>query len=318
MKRSSIVIPAVLAACCAPVAASAAENAAMAALARDAQRFAECVESLQADCVFELTHVESFAAAGVQTPYIDLEELRELWQASPPADEATSQSGLNEFEQPSEERMMSFAALEPQEPFSTGNRLFAFVPFRQTNVRPTGWLERTGFLVGISEDDGASWRFNIINGYHLLPFHVVQIYPELAGRTLPPIENELRPWPAPVTSRFLRTADGRFSFVEGAAWYSMRFEVRRRLRDDLDLVVTFDNPAEPGRLATMGATLDRDQENLEVRSLPFSGFEPGRYYDVVVSGFAQGTGEELFRHRQSLLFNPTKGQVELLTRAPAP
>jgi hypothetical protein len=311
MKRPGILICLMLLGSRGEIAAQTDEQ--RAALDRDAKRFANCVLTLQPDCVFDLTHVEALVAAGVRTPYADREAMRQLWSA--PTDEATSTNGLSYIEEPSGERMTHFESLQPGEPFPAGGRLFAFVPFYQTNTSNTGRLERTGFLVAVSEDDGESWRFNVINGWHIQSHQVAALYPELAGRNIPETRNDIVPWPAPAISRYLSTTDGRFTIVEGAAWYEMRFKVRRKSRSEIPLVVSFDNPSEPQRRVTLQAMVAPDQETIEIRSPALTGFQRGEHYEVVVFGFEPETGEALFEHRQTMLFNPTYEMWQLLSKA---
>jgi hypothetical protein len=285
----------------------------MANLERDAERFADCFNALNADCVFELTHVESMVAAGIRSPYVDRAALRQLWSAPQDPVTETVARGMAMFGQAPDERMTSFAALQSGEPFTAGEKLYAFVPFRQTNTSSRGRLEREAFFVSISEDGGASWRFVIVNGLHIPAVNVPRIYPELAGRELPPINNVTIPWPEPAVSEFLRTADGAFEVVPGSAIYALRFDVLKSPNSDVLLMISFDDPAESARPATMRVTLAAGQPTLEVRSPALSGFEPGEHYDIVVVGVDPANeAEKLFEHRQTLLFDPTSEMLQML------
>lgn len=284
----------------------------MANLESDSRRFAECFNELEADCVFALTHVESMAEAGIRSPYMDREALRQLWSAPQAPVTASVANGMAIFGQTPDERMTSFEALQPQEPFPGLGRLYAFVPFRQTNTSVRGRLEREAYFVSISEDAGETWRFVIINGLHIRSANIPQIFPELAGRDLPPIKNEIIPWPEPASSEYLRTTEGTFAIVEGAASYELQFDVRKRLDSDILLVMSFEDPADPARPVTTQATLAAGEETLEVDSPALPGFEAGEHYDIEIVGLDPATDEELFVHRQTLLFDPTYEMKQLL------
>lgn len=275
------------------VAANAA-NSATETLDRDARRFAACVAALDADCVFDSTHVESQIAAGVRTPYVDREWLGELWDDP---QQAAGESGWN--------GVARFESLQAREPFRVDGRLFAFVPYFQVNQLYGERLERTGLLIGVSEDDGGSWRFVIINGLHIQAHQVPRIFPELSGIELPPIRNRVLPRPEPVRTKYLGTTYAGFSPSGRAVLFALRFDIRRKIRSDVDLIVQFDDPSHPDQPAILEGNLSEGQERLEIRSPLFTGFEPGTYYDVMVRGIDSGSGEDLFEHRQRLLFDPS-------------
>lgn len=282
-----------------------------ATLNRDAGQFARCVRSHDPDCVYAMTDVEVLIEAGVRTPYADREALRQLWSQAVPADSESDGSGLAGPEQATTERLSRFEALEAGEAFRVGDRLYAFVPFYQTNTSSAGRLERTAFLVAVSTDDGETWRFTIINGLHLLAAHAAVLYPDLVGHSPPPIRNDFIPRPEPAVSRYLRTSDGLFEIREGAASYLIRLEIRRKLPPGIELIASFDNPESPNRPASLSFTLAPDQKSFELRSPPLAGFISGQQYTVAIDGFSTGTGEPLLGHQQALLFDPTLEMWEL-------
>ena len=284
-------------------------------LARDAGQFAACLVDNDADCVFTLTDVEALVAAGVRTPYADQEALRSLWTDAPRADAALDEAALASVDELGIERMTRFELTGPGEPFAAGDRLYAFVPFFQTNSMSSGRIERSAFLVAMSEDAGDSWRFNIFNGYHLLSRHVANLYPDLSEIEPPETRNEFIPRPEREISRYLRTTDALFEIGPGAAIYSLSFETRRKLRTSTDVIASFDNPAEPDRPVTVRFVLSPDERSFAVQSPPMTGLVRGKEYTVSLHGFAPETGEAIFEHSQRLLFDPTREMWALLQSA---
>ena len=183
-------------------------------------------------------------------------------------------------------------------------RLFAFVPFRVT-YRINHWSSRTGFLLGVSENDGESWQF--IEDPMVSLIGVDRIVPGYTG--VPPLTVETRDPaadPPPAKSKYLATRAAGFVLGtgEGDASIRLAFEVRKRVRSPLNLFVAFENPRSATEPIVVSSVLMPGQESLDVSSPQISGFLAKQYYMAVVFGLDAENEEIEFEHQQRLRYFP--------------
>jgi hypothetical protein len=163
-----------------------------------------------------------------------------------------------------------------------------------------GWVELKSFLIGVSDDEGASWRF--IDGAFVDRTRIGHIIPDFDRRDLPEIEQQIIRSPDPVRSDYLQTTRGGFYYDGASAAYNLTVNVRKRIRSAVDVTVQLDDPRNPGRPQLYQSSLAAGQKTLEIVSPPLSGFEGGKLYSVLLTGTDATTGETLFEHGQQLLF----------------
>lgn len=276
------------------------------AVARDSRSYARCLREGDVDCIDVFMHWELHG----QLTGRNQNTLRRTIVNGGPGLMTSRESTLNMVSQyRGTVRMLDPA--NPGEPFAVGERLFSIVPYRTHRLEGAGVLyEQSSYMLGVSEDAGKSWRF--VNGSGFEPGEIESIVPGFSEMPVPATEDNVIVAPRRERSRYLRTLDAGFDFVEGAAVYELSLEVRRVLDGVIDLLVAFDDPSHPSKPRLGRTRLEPGQESLEIRSQMLTGFERGKIYEVVIYGSEPVTATELFEHRQSMLFVPTEAQYELM------
>jgi hypothetical protein len=198
---------------------------------------------------------------------------------------------------------------EPWPPIALDGVIFSFVPtFSSYGVERLGLrVDLAAYLIGVSEDGGRSWRFVDVSRYP-------QTRPDAVDQLMPGYGDGPRPEVRPVyveespfeTSPWLQTTGRRLGSADEGFVYDLKFEIRRRIRDPIDLTVQYDNPADRGQQFRFDGSLQPGQRELQWKSPVLQSFEAGETYNVVIEGSDPATGALLFEHRESLLFQPTR------------
>jgi hypothetical protein len=256
----------------------------VAALTRDLDRYAACRREFDADCLSALTHSELNA---LLRPGLKVGETFLRPDAAPSDSNPLTALATRQF-------------ADPVQPFHAGNRLYSFIPYESAGPAPVGWVELKSFLIGISDDEGANWRF--IDGTFIDRTRIARIIPDFELSDLPETEPQIIRSPEPVRSNYLQTTRGGFYYDGEAAAYNLTFNVTKRIRSALDVTIQLDDPSNSGRSQTYQSTLAAGQKTLEIVSPAMRGFEGGKLYSVLLTATDAATGEKVFEHGQQLLF----------------
>jgi hypothetical protein len=256
--------------------------------ASDAQRYIDCVDLLDAACLDELTY-PGFSACSESAPQVYLFRLRDLFERARLIGDPDLAYWRIEAAAP--------VAIE-----SADERMFALVPLRVLN-RINLWSVSARFLLGVSENDGESWRF--IEDGIVRETGIDRIVPGYAGPPLPELK-WVTPDPQPALSRYLETREAGFVLgaEDGDAFVKLAFEVRRRIRKPLTLFVAFENPRVSAEPIVSNSVLMPGQASISVVSPLITGLSADQYYEVVVFGLDPETDEAIFEHRQMLRYVP--------------
>lgn len=257
---------------------------AFAALSRDLDRYAACRRAADAECLTALTHAESSVVSNRGRR--SATDSRLLTQAP---DEFDPQASL-----------ATYLIAAPTEPLRSGDRLYNLIPYTAERPVSSGWGRVRAYLIGISDDAGANWRF--VDGAFVAPNRIERIIPDLDPRELPMVDLQVVPAPPAVRSRYLQTSRGGFYYDGEAAAYTLTVEVTRPIDAALDVTVLLDDPQNAMRRREYRSNLAPDQDTLDIVSPVMRGFTGGRIYNVTLTGSDATTGEVLFEHRQPLLF----------------
>ena len=87
-----------------------------------------------------------------------------------------------------------------------------------------------------------------------------------------------------VRTKYIQTADAHFILQKGSRQlvYSLTFDVRKTLRDNVLAQTQFENPAPNGKPFIVAKTLEPRQTRFTVMSPPFSGIANPHDYQVVL------------------------------------
>ena len=113
-------------------------------IARDAERFSQCVQALDADCLVTVLYVEGYEAL------------------SPPGFEVwATQKRFYEALRRNAGGYREFRVLEPVPTVSSGGKEFALVRYTSASHMAKDLPEAkvNGLLIGVPEEGGHSWRF---------------------------------------------------------------------------------------------------------------------------------------------------------------
>lgn len=266
------------------------DSPALAAVKRDLDRYTACRLNYDYDCLVALTYEIPDAARAPGAIVIPPEILRSLAAEAAARAPTTPGSRLGQVEYET-----------PGEPFRAGAQLFTFVPYRTEGPGlPGTWRELQSFLIGVSDNAGATWRF--ADGEIIEPKRIDAVIPGYSGDSLPESEERFVEGPDPARSEYLRTVDAYFAFDGESAAYTLVLDIRKRVGSEIELFVSFDDPSSSDRPRSFHASLEPGQKEITIGSPPMQGFEGGELYDVVIVGNEAATGAEIFEHRQTLLF----------------
>ena len=261
--------------------------------ARDAQRYVGCIDALDIDCLETLTYPNYAVCDGIAR-LTSLIRMRD--SIGGPGDLSDSDG--------------TFWRIEPAAPVaidSTDERLFVLVPLRVT-FRIDQWGVLPRFLLGVSENDGESWRFIEDSIVRLSPVDL--LVTGYSGAPLQPgLTAEPPADPQPAKSEYLTTREAGFILgtQEGDAHAVLTFEVRKRIREPITLFLAFQNPRASAEPILVNSILMPGQESFSVSSPPITGLLAKQYYEVVALGLDPDTEEAVFEHRQLLRYFPVRG-----------
>jgi len=273
-----------LACVCGPLAAQPSPDTAVAALTRDLDRFAACHRDSDLDCLSALTGPELN-----EEIYRGRSGDLESWLSMPKPAVSSTHAML---------RTRRFGP--PPRPFPAGSRLYSLIPYELGEPVSAGWLQLESFLIAISDDEGASWKF--IDGARVSPGRIGRVIPDLERRDLPVSQQWVIPAPPAARSTYLVTSNGGFYFDGESAAYNLALTVIRRIESAIDVAVLLDDPQNPNRPRKYQTSLFPDQGTLDIVSPIMEGFEGGKVYNVFLTGTDPSTGAVLFEHLQQLLF----------------
>jgi hypothetical protein len=281
---------------------------ARAAVIRDAEHYVDCMLREDLDCLEASTHWERLAAGGLHSA-----ELARLRRGG---------GVISNYPSVNQDRMdIKMETAEPWPAFSVDGVLYSFVPYCEsaTNEQSGRRLEVMAYLIGASDDDGASWRFIQVNDYSMLRTHELDRIILGYGDGPRPLVLEHGTQEVPFRrSRWLDTTKRLFAPVDGGYAYVLEFEVRRELDAPIDLTVSYDDPADLDRPLQFRGTMQPGQRVLQWQSPSLRDFEFGRSYQVVIEGSEPESDELLFTHREELLLQPTRELwLSILSRPPS-
>jgi hypothetical protein len=268
-----------------PAAPARAAETPRARAADDATSFGECFLNLDSECADGLTAWDTRAALTAR----DTDYLRRN-QAASLVERMKRDDGY-----------YTVRTGTPGDPYEVDGRLYVLVPF-STSFGRAIWTQRKTYLLGVSDDAGASWRF--ANGAMIDPKLFYAMFPQFTRADLPEISVAQVEFPKAAVSRYVRSTDGLFHLTEDGTVYALSFELRRKIKTETGLTITFEDPANAARPAAINAVLLPDQENFDVVSPPLNGFSNGAIYEAIVAGWDVKSGEVVFEHRQRLLYHP--------------
>jgi hypothetical protein len=136
-------------------------------LARDAQRLADCMTVLDANCVIELSDVQGFERLSrpgfsfgeTQSRYFDLLKRRGIYTR--------------------------YVISAPSEIFGNDGRMYAFLPYVSERQIEGGRAEAHAYFIAKSDDGGNSWKF--LDARSVTPENIRLIVPSYSGQDLPPV-----------------------------------------------------------------------------------------------------------------------------------
>jgi hypothetical protein len=142
-------------------------------LLRDAHRLAQCTLEGDAACVIGLSSIVSYER--ISPPHADFKAAQSRFFSQ------LSRAGA---------RYARFDVGGAGEIYRSANSpQYAFVPYTSTLQVPGQALKATtAYLIGISDDDGKSWRF--FDGVHVSADNIRQVLPSYRGQPLPPVKSE--------------------------------------------------------------------------------------------------------------------------------
>lgn len=145
---------------------SSAESLADRALAQ-AKVLAEHMKNFDSDGAASLTYLRFFERMGMD-----------------PAKAIQASATLNEQLRAAGARYTRFELGPPGQPFAGDGKLYVFIPyFIEMEARGKRRLQEA-FLIGVSEDQGQSWKF--VDGASSTPQNITTVIPSYGGAPLPP------------------------------------------------------------------------------------------------------------------------------------
>ena len=87
-----------------------------------------------------------------------------------------------------EATFLRFELGPPGQPFSGHEGMYLFVPYTEVMIAAGKQSTQTAFFIGISEDQGATWKF--MDGIGITEDNIRAVIPDYAGGALPPKSRE--------------------------------------------------------------------------------------------------------------------------------
>jgi hypothetical protein len=263
------------------------------AAARAAERYAECLNLAEIECLLDLTY---------PTP-----NFLQVWRPDRPPPLPT-QAYLFEARKLTRRYTYTYWLLgvSTPAPIDVDSELrFMLVPYRLQGFAGF-WYERTGYFVSVS-GDGENWCF--IEDAVVEARGLERIMPGYEGPALPTIARTQMLEPGLVESPYLETVVGAFSIPDdsGDGYYELEFEIGKRIRDEIPLVISYENPEDSERPYVVRSFIAPQQDLLHIVSPRIRGFKTNVLDEVSVTGFDPETDDVLFEHRQPMAFRPVEG-----------
>ena len=134
---------------------------------RDATSLASCMKALDTECTLRWMYTKLLVAQG-----FSLTELRAQLNVS--FENIKVANGKTE-------RLELGAAGAP---FSGDGKLYVFIPYHETMSIQGQVYSQTAYFIGVSEDEGVSWKF--IDGSGFSEKNIREVIPSYGGGPLPP------------------------------------------------------------------------------------------------------------------------------------
>jgi hypothetical protein len=134
---------------------------------RDAHELVECEKNLDGQCVTNWISIETFRRLG-----LDAATATRTTQATFNLLKATNATFLR------------FDLGPPGQPFSGHQGMYLFIPYTEVITAAGKQSTQTAFFIGISEDQGATWKF--MDGIGITEDNIRAVIPDYAGGALPP------------------------------------------------------------------------------------------------------------------------------------
>ena len=134
---------------------------------RDVMRLVACMKALDAICANSLTYTKVFEGHGISRDRLD-QSVTDLYQKLKSVHGTYSR----------------FDVSAPWPPFASRGRKYIFIPYSGLLKSPARDVSTTSFFIGVSEDDGISWKF--VDGLKVTPDNIGMIIPGYSGGRMPP------------------------------------------------------------------------------------------------------------------------------------
>jgi hypothetical protein len=134
---------------------------------RDVMRLVGCMKALDAICANSLTYTKVLEEHGIARDQLD-QSVTDLYQKLKSIHGSYSR----------------FDVSAPWPPFASHGRKYIFIPYSALLKSPARNVSTTSFFVGVSEDDGISWKF--VDGLKVTSENIGMIIPGYSGGRLPP------------------------------------------------------------------------------------------------------------------------------------
>jgi hypothetical protein len=312
-----------------------AAEAQLTAAARDAGRLVGCMVRGDVRCVLEWSYAPGYVPILTELE-LELEQLlgqEKLQRRLIEPDTGPVRTYFHGDRKPDE-----FDLGQPEMLFADSGLLFTFVPYVKTRYDYSVWLsgevvisvqrrEMDLFLIGVSVDDGASWRF-VDAAYfvtdrlerrglvRLQEDSLRQMFPDSETIQLPEIQRIRADFIMPTVRRTKDIEAGSFGLHmirgTGGGSVGLILLLRGPAESDLRVEVEFENPADSRSPMVVQDTIARGSELLDVQSPFMSGFDDQKSYRIKVEAFDAASGSLHFRQRLFLNFEANRQTMQWL------
>ena len=137
--------------------------------AQEAQTFAGCMLTMNADCVVRSEDIDAYLRLANERSNERLSE----------SQFATLQTRFFESMKRDVRQYVRWEVTTPGKPFSINSSLYVFVPYIQVTRSRDGESTVRAVLIGTSKDHGATWKF--IDGHAMTPSDLKVVIPGYSG-----------------------------------------------------------------------------------------------------------------------------------------
>ncbi len=138
---------------------------------RDARSLASCMKALDTECTLKWMYTKNLEQQGN-----DLASLR--------AELNVSFENIRYAQGKTEQ----FELGMPGAPFAGDAKQYIFIPYQETMNVQGQMYSQTAYFIGVSEDEGLSWKF--VDGTGFTEKNIREIIPSYAGGPLPPTRSD--------------------------------------------------------------------------------------------------------------------------------